>query len=107
MGRPVFYGLQYSVPTEAVEWKPKPSDCDFLHAPIGGKGCHYEKTVRAFNAAGQPIGGDDAITFGRDDKTGKQIVSFDGGKTWDWLPAEANPDVKVTRVVVGWKKVVE
>jgi hypothetical protein len=25
--------------------EPQPSDCDFLHAPLGSKGCHYERRV--------------------------------------------------------------
>jgi len=24
---------------------PKPTDCDFWHAPIGKKGCHYQTAV--------------------------------------------------------------
>jgi hypothetical protein len=79
-----------------------------MRAPLGGKGCHYEKTVTAYNAAGIPIGGDDAITYGRDDKTGKPTFSLDGGKTWDWLPPDAPaPDRKVVKVQVGWKKVAD
>jgi hypothetical protein len=26
-----------------VTVEPRPSDCDFIHAPLGDKGCHYKK----------------------------------------------------------------
>jgi hypothetical protein len=41
------YSIWYSVDTTQVKQfqeKP-PSDCDFLKAPIGLKGCHYKKQV--------------------------------------------------------------
>jgi hypothetical protein len=39
----VWYGVDASEVNQAED-KP-PSDCDFLHAPIGNKGCHYKKLV--------------------------------------------------------------
>jgi hypothetical protein len=41
------YSVWFSIDTSEVnqpEDKP-PSDCDFLHAPIGNKGCRYKKEV--------------------------------------------------------------
>jgi hypothetical protein len=84
---------------------PQPSDCDFIHAPLGDKGCHYEASVAAYNSAGQVVGGDRAPKYGHDQKTGKPIVSDDNGHTW-WL-LDNEPDKKVQSVVVTWSKVTE
>lgn len=39
------YAIFYSVDMDRVFVQPRPSDCDFMHAPLGDKGCHYEKVV--------------------------------------------------------------
>lgn len=39
------YSLQYSVPRSHVFVHDKPNDCEFLHSPIGLKGCTYRKLV--------------------------------------------------------------
>ena len=39
------YAVLYSVDMNRVFVEPRPSDCDFSRAPIGDKGCHYEKVV--------------------------------------------------------------
>jgi len=36
------YALAHDAYVRHVDIAPKPLDCDFLHAPIGSKGCHYE-----------------------------------------------------------------
>lgn len=99
-----WYSLQYSVWPEKVDVPAKPSDCDFIRAPLGDKGCTYQAHVITYNAAGNWVGGDDAPKYGRDSKTGKPIISHDNGKTWDWWPAADIPDPKITNVVVTWVK---
>jgi hypothetical protein len=40
-----WYSLRYRVPSDKVYIDPEPKDCDFWHAPVGFKECHYEKQV--------------------------------------------------------------
>jgi hypothetical protein len=42
--RTVWYAAQYKVATAEVHVDGKPGDCDFMYAPLGEKGCHYEST---------------------------------------------------------------
>lgn len=103
---PVWYSTKYDVPRSKVAWKARPSDCDWLHAPLGGKSCHYKKTVTAYNEAGVPIGGDGALIFSRAKDSGRPIFSLDGGKTWHLLPADApDPDTKAKRVEINWERI--
>jgi hypothetical protein len=46
-----WYSLRYGVSPDRVHIDPKPRDCDFMTAPLGSKGCHYDEVVSAFNAA--------------------------------------------------------
>jgi hypothetical protein len=39
------YAIEYDVNSDNVFVEKKPKDCDWDHAPVGGKGCHYKKTV--------------------------------------------------------------
>ena len=39
------YSSKYHIQDDSVHFTPKPKDCDWGHAPIGGKGCHYKKQV--------------------------------------------------------------
>jgi hypothetical protein len=39
------YSLEYSVDLDNVTVMPKPHSCDWDYAPMGKKGCHYEKFV--------------------------------------------------------------
>jgi hypothetical protein len=39
------YSLQYEVDLDSVFVEKKPKNCDWEHAPIGDKGCHYRKVV--------------------------------------------------------------
>ncbi len=82
----------YGVSTNQVTIEKKPPDCDFFHAPLGDKSCHYDSQVSAIQV-----------------KTDKSYparypvayVSFDEGKTWavdDAVP-RTNP-----RVMVSWEK---
>lgn len=41
----LWYAAEYSVSPEKVHIAPEPKDCDFWHAPVGFKDCHYEKSV--------------------------------------------------------------
>lgn len=90
------YKLWYQVTEDMLYVPSKPIDCDFLAAPIGRKGCHYEKT--------------EAITkigLSQDGKT--PMMSEDGGKTWHPFAIDPNQVIprtpKVTSVIVGWNKV--
>jgi hypothetical protein len=37
------YSTQYGVPEQNVYIDPKPTACDWGHAPLGSKDCHFEK----------------------------------------------------------------
>jgi hypothetical protein len=60
------YGLLYQIGRSNVHVEKKPSDCEWGHAPIGDKGCHYEKQVSTVRWATST--------------TGLPIVSLDEGK---------------------------
>lgn len=38
-----WYSIRYSAELRNITVEKRPSDCDFLHSPLGGKGCKYEK----------------------------------------------------------------
>lgn len=100
------YSAEYSVEMSQVERHDPPTDCDFMTAPLGRKNCHYKKTVAGYNSQGLQVAGDDAPRYSNDTNTQRPTVSFDNGKTWDWLPEEiktVNP--KVRKVAVDWVKV--
>jgi hypothetical protein len=107
----LWLSLQYKVSPSAVSIDAPPADCDFVHAPLGSKGCHYERRVTAYNADGDVVGGDHAPKYRHDTKTGELIISWDGGKTWDWWRGDPFAsrfgfvDLKVSRVEVTWTKV--
>lgn len=44
---PIKYMLLYQVEIDHVHVSKKPSDCEWEHAPLGDKGCHYMKRVNA------------------------------------------------------------
>jgi hypothetical protein len=39
------YAFEYDVSSDYVFVEKRPKDCDWEHAPIGDKGCHYKKVV--------------------------------------------------------------
>ena len=39
------YSEKYGVPEQNVHIAPKPTACDWGHAPLGNKDCHFEKVV--------------------------------------------------------------
>jgi len=104
---PIKFSVEYSIDVDQVRSSDRPTDCDWMHAPLGGKGCHYKKSVIGFNAAGDVVVADDAM-FGTDTKTGEPIASLDGGKTWVHKDApESSGDRKVSSVQIKWIKVLD
>ena len=97
--------MEYSVDLAQVRRNIKPTDCDFMHAPLGDKSCHYKKTVSAYNAAGDAVAGDDAPKYAKN-TYGNTIVSYDEGKTWTVLDTPA-PDLRIKSVEIGWTKVAD
>jgi diadenosine tetraphosphatase ApaH/serine/threonine PP2A family protein phosphatase len=91
------YSAYYGVNTTDVnqgEDKP-PSDCDFFRAPIGLKGCHYDKTVTYAH-----------VITSHDTATNRPIVSFDEGKTWSWNDGDY-PTSSSKSVYIYWQKIDE
>ena len=86
------YAFKYGTNGNHVHVSPTPADCDFLHAPVGFKGCHYEKSVQV-------------MLYGTDVKTHQPIISYDEGKTWNWLPA--GHQAELNEVYVGWDRVAD
>jgi hypothetical protein len=103
----IWYGVEYGVDPFIVSVDSKPKDCDFMHAPMGNKECHYDAKATAYNAVGEVVGGANAPKYSHDIKTGKPIVSYDDGKTWDWFYGADIPDTKIKSVVVTWSKVTD
>ena len=104
---PFLYSTEYSINSDQVHRNPKPTDCDFIHAPLGDKGCQYQKTVTAYNAAGNPVAGDGATRYSTN-TIGQSIVSYDEGKIWQLLPADTPiPDLKVKTVEIDWVKMTD
>jgi hypothetical protein len=89
----------YEVSPSAVSVDAEPTDCDFMHAPLGSKDCHYESRVTAYNADGAVVSENHAPKHRHDNKTGSPIISWDGGKTW------SGDNLKASRVWVTWTKV--
>jgi len=104
-----WYAATYTVFPDHVYMDSKPPDCDFMQAPLGRKGCHYEAEVSASNAQGIWIGGDAAPKF-RLLNSGQIILSRDDGKTWDtwhsWAGA-STPDLTITEVHVSWSRITD
>jgi hypothetical protein len=95
----VWYAIEYNVRFNDVQTDARPRDCDFLTAPLGDKNCSYKAHVQVFTADGVLVAGDNAPTYASDAKTGKPIISYDGGKTWDW---STGPNLKPKFVRVFW-----
>jgi hypothetical protein len=47
---PSVYSIKYAVSADKIYVDPKPTNCDFWHAPLGKKGCHYQRVVIARSA---------------------------------------------------------
>jgi hypothetical protein len=44
----VWYSIRYDAGFANITVEKRPLDCDFMHAPFGGKGCQYEKRASVF-----------------------------------------------------------
>ena len=97
------YSVEYSVDASQVHRSDRPTDCDFMRAPLGNKDCHYKKTVTAYNAAGYPVAGDDAPKYAKN-AYGNTIISYDEGKTWT-VSDTPNLDLRIKTVEIGWTRV--
>ncbi len=86
------FSMFYSVDYDQVTIQKKPTDCDFFHAPIGDKDCHYEKVVGTVRVRSD---NSDLARYS------VNYVSFDEGKTW--TVDDAHPPTK-PQVVVSWEK---
>jgi hypothetical protein len=89
------YVAMYHVSANEVLVQDKPKLCDWGHAPIGDKGCHYEAVVN--------------ITRWSKSTEGKPIVSHDNGKKWhliqpDESAADDTPKLPSALVIVTWEK---
>lgn len=87
------YAWWYNASSDEVTIERKPTDCDFLRAPLGDKECHYERhvtSVRVRTDSSDPARG--TVNY----------VSFDGGKTW--TVDTANPPTK-PQVLISWEKI--
>lgn len=99
---PFLYSTVYQINSDEVHRSDRPTDCDFMHAPLGDKGCSYKKMVTAYNAAGNAVGGDNAPIYNKNTDN-NTIVSYDDGKTWQLL-GTSRPDSKVAKVEIYWVK---
>lgn len=68
------WSLKYIVPFSHVTIEPRPTLCDWGHAPLGNKSCHYERVVSR-----------KTVTLSTQ---GNPIVSYDGGETWKKPPID-------------------
>jgi hypothetical protein len=100
--------MWYGVDADQITVEKEPHDCNFFHAPMGGKGCHYDKQVRMIRVGtnqwgGRAISYDDGKTWTHTAKNqlGEPIVSHDNGLTWStgFIPTLTKPEV-----VVSWEK---
>jgi hypothetical protein len=97
-----WYSNEYGVQSDQVHSRHKPTDCDWGYAPLGDKGCHYEKKVTAYNSAGDAVAGDSSPEC-HHHNDGTNDISCDSGKTWTTLPD--GQSCTVNSVEIGWTKV--
>lgn len=103
----LWYAAEYNVSIDQVHIGDQPTDCDWMRAPLGGKGCHFKAIATGYNVPGDVVAGDGAPKYGHDTNTGKPIISYDNGETWAWFPGSAIPDLRIKTVEVRWEKVTE
>jgi hypothetical protein len=82
----------YNVSTDQVTIEKKPGDCNFFHAPLGGKGCHYDTHVSSIQVK---------TDNSNPARYAVKYVSFDNGKTW--TVDDAVPPAK-PQVIVSWER---
>jgi hypothetical protein len=73
---PGVYSIKYALSADKIYVDPKPADCDFWHAPVGKKGCHYQRIVIA-----------------RDAKEVREI-----------RPGESDPNERFDSILISWVK---
>jgi hypothetical protein len=83
------YSLRYNTDLSRVHVAPKPSDCDFFRAPLGFKGCHYQKSLQV-------------ARYKADVRSGQWIISYNDGKTWNQLVEGEKPGPP--DVYVNWER---
>jgi hypothetical protein len=106
------YSSWYNVGYDQVTIQKKPTDCNFFRAPMGEKGCHYDRQVTIVKVDNSNVWGGQSISYDSGEnwihtaknEYGMPIVSRDGGKTWstDSVPAHAEP-----QVIISWDRVDE
>jgi hypothetical protein len=93
VGPTAWYSLKYHVRPENVYIDPKPTDCELWRAPIGLKGCHYERLVVMVSH------------WLEGNKAGPNCDSKPDGKGRTICPAdERDRNVKHNSVFVTWSK---
>lgn len=96
----LWYSMQYHVSPDKVSIDPEPTDCDFWHAPIGLKGCHYERLVAA-----QLRDRSGKAEYRYDPKTGDLIDLRANEKASGALrPSEPDSNARYDSVWVSWVK---
>jgi hypothetical protein len=85
------YAVRYMTSYTQVTVQDRPTNCDFFHAPIGDKSCHYEKAISRVKWAKST--------------TGQPIMSYDEGKTWSFGDPPPNVKLPTEFVFVEWNKV--
>jgi hypothetical protein len=91
----IWYSAKYKVSLDQVNIGIKPKDCDWGHAPLGDKGCHFQATVIAYNAARYIV---PAIAWQKEQK------EFDTTGLTLLNPAD---DLKIKSIEVRWTKVAD
>jgi len=86
------YSWSYSVDPAQVTMEKKPTDCDFLRAPLGEKECHYERQVSTVRVMTKELEFLRSVNY----------VSSDDGKTW--TVDTASPPTQ-PQVLISWEKV--
>ena len=89
------YSWSYNVGYDQVTIEKKPTNCNFFHAPLGEKDCHYDRRVSTIKVKTE---NSDPARYP------VNYLSFDEGKTW--TVDDASPPTK-PRVIVSWEKVEE
>jgi hypothetical protein len=90
-GWPVKYAVRYFTPYNHVTVEARPTKCDFFRTPIGGKGCHYVKTI--------------TTAEWRRSTTGNAILSSDEGATWEVRDPPPNTKLPTKFLWVDWNRV--
>jgi len=96
---PNVYAIKYSVSADRVFVDPKPTDCDFWHAPLGNKGCHYERIVTASYAKGGV-----RADYRYDPKTDQLIELRANKNASDIRPGERDTNARFDSVLISWVK---